>query len=182
MNQPNQKKVNTMVRNALLIIVLLAAFFCVYSLSRTGGSEDHTGKDFDYNFELKDLNGKRFSARDYKGKVLFLNIWATWCGPCRSEMPGIQKLYESTASDNIVFVMLSVDRKGDEVKVASYVKANKYSFPVLMPTGTLPEMLDVPTIPTTFIVGKDGKLVEHKVGSSNYNTDRYKKLLKDLAQ
>ena len=139
-------------------------------------------KDFDYNFNVKDLEGRSLAFKEYKDKVVFLNLWATWCGPCRYEMPGIQKLFNSVDSNKIVFVMLSLDREGDLVKVASYAKNNAFTFPVFMSSGNLTSQLNVPSIPTTFIIDRKGKIVLQHIGSTNYDTDKYRKLLTDLSK
>lgn len=142
---------------------------------------DINGMDFNYAFTVKDLEGNVKPFDTYKNKVVFLNLWATWCGPCRNEMPGIQKLYDKTRSEDVVFVMLSIDQEGDEGKVRNYIRKNKFSFPVVMPSGSITAQLDVPSIPTTFIIGKDGKIAHQQVGSANYDTEKYRKMLQDLA-
>ncbi|MFM6344186.1 MAG: TlpA disulfide reductase family protein, partial [Dolichospermum sp.] len=114
-------------------------------------------EEFDYDFTIKNLNGETLSFEHYKGKVIFLNLWATWCGPCKVEMPAIQKLYESVGSDSIVFVMLSIDRERDQYKVLKYIQEKAYTFPVFLKSGDLTDQLNVPAIPTTFIIGKNGK-------------------------
>ena len=142
---------------------------------------DITGSEvFNYDFTIKDLSGKRFSFDQYKGKVVFINLWATWCGPCRAEMAGIQKLYSSIASDSIAFVMLSLDRDTDQEKVVKYVNTKGFSFPVYLPSGRLTQQLTVPSIPTTFVIGRDGKIAAKEVGTTNFNTDKFKKFLRQL--
>jgi thiol-disulfide isomerase/thioredoxin len=137
---------------------------------------------FNYDFTIKDLAGNKFSFGQYKGKVVFVNLWATWCGPCRAEMAGIQKLYSSIASDSISFVMLSLDRDIDQEKVVKYVNTKGFTFPVYLPSGRLTEQLSVPSIPTTFVIGKDGRIVAKEVGTTNFNTDKFKKFLKQLKE
>lgn len=137
--------------------------------------------DFNYEFSIQDLDGKTINFNEYKGKVVFLNIWATWCGPCRAEMGSIQELYSKVDNKNIAFIMLSVDRSGAQ-KVKNYVTSKQYTFPVFMPATGLPEQLQVPSIPTTFIIGKDGKLVSKKVGSTNFDTPEFKGYLEGLAK
>ena len=137
---------------------------------------------FNYDFTIKDLAGNKFSFSQYKGKVVFVNLWATWCGPCRAEMAGIQKLYSSIASDSISFVMLSLDRDTDQEKVVKYVNTKGFTFPVYLPSGRLTEQLSVPSIPTTFVIGKDGRIVAKEVGTTNFNTDKFKKFLKQLKE
>jgi thiol-disulfide isomerase/thioredoxin len=137
-------------------------------------------KDFDYNFSITDLENKKVDFNQFKGKTVFLNLWATWCGPCRVEMPSIQKLYNEVNHDDIVFVMLSLDRAEDKEKVVKFVNDKQHTFPVYIPAGYLPEQLNVPSIPTTFIISPEGKIVSKKVGTANYDTEEFKTFLEKL--
>lgn len=136
---------------------------------------------FDYEFTIKDLEGNRISFDQFKGKVIFLNMWATWCGPCRAEMPGIQSLYEKVDKEKIVFVMLSIDRDSDIKKVSDYLTAKEFTFRAYMPSGQLPSQLRVPSIPTTFIISKEGQVVKKEVGSMQYDTPKFQKFLEELS-
>ena len=138
------------------------------------------GHDFDYDFIIKDLKGNQVDFRRFKGKVIFLNLWATWCGPCRMEMPSIQALYEATDSTKVAFIMLSLDNEESHQKVVSYITDKKFTFPVYETLGYLPKQLRVNSIPTTFIVGKDGKVKSKKVGAANYATDEFRQFLEEL--
>lgn len=139
-------------------------------------------ESFDYNFIIKDLQGNKHSFDKYKGKVVFLNLWATWCGPCRAEMAGIQKLYASMIpGDSISFVMLSLDKDKDQAKVMKYIRDKEFTFPVFLPSGYLSSQLSVPAIPTTFIIGKDGKIAAKEIGTTNFNTPKFKKFLQKLS-
>jgi thiol-disulfide isomerase/thioredoxin len=133
---------------------------------------DKTPATFDYNFTIKDLQGNTVSFDQYKGKVVFINLWATWCGPCKAEMPGIQSLAEKLKNEPVEFVMLSVDKEVALPKVTTYLEKNEYTFPVFMSQGYLPGQLRVPSIPTTFIVSKEGKILMKEVGTRNYNTKK----------
>jgi thiol-disulfide isomerase/thioredoxin len=137
--------------------------------------------DFDYHFTIKDMDGKRLSFEQFKGKVIFINLWATWCGPCRIEMPAIQELYSNIETEKISFVMLSIDKDSDKEKIVKYIKNNAYTFPVYQPTGNLTKQLRVPTIPTTLVVSKDGKIVAKEVGTTNFNTEKFKRFINELA-
>ncbi len=132
---------------------------------------------FDYGFSVQDLHGSTFPLESLKGKVVFLNLWAAWCGPCRAEMPAIQKLYEKVDTTQVAFVMLSVDKAADLFKVKKYVNDNAYTFPVFIRYDPVPQMLRVPSIPTTFVIGRDGRVVMKKVGTTNYDTERFRKFL-----
>jgi thiol-disulfide isomerase/thioredoxin len=138
--------------------------------------------DFDYQFSIKDLGDQKFQFDQFKGKVVFLNLWATWCGPCRAEMADIQKLYTKIDHEKIAFVMLSIDRDSDKRKVVSYLKDRQFTFPVYMPSGYLPSQLKVPAIPTTFIISADGKIARKEVGAMNYDTPKFRKFLEQLTQ
>ena len=136
---------------------------------------------FDYNFAVKDLAGKKVEFKDFQGKVVFLNLWATWCGPCRSEMASIQKLYEEVDRNKITFIMLSLDDDSYLERVKNYIAAKSFTFPVFMPNGYLASQLQVPSIPTTFVITKDGIIDLKEVGMRNYNTTNFKKYLEELA-
>lgn len=137
---------------------------------------------FDYNFTVRNTAGERIKFEQYKGKVVFLNIWATWCGPCRREMPTIQSVYEKMSPEGVEFVILSVDRDSDEPKIGKYISQYNFTFPVFRPSGTLTSQLDVPGIPTTFIISKDGKIVSKEVGATNFDTPKFRKFLSDLVK
>ncbi|MBK7650425.1 MAG: TlpA family protein disulfide reductase [Flammeovirgaceae bacterium] len=143
-------------------------------------SEKSAETKFDYEFLIKNLQGDKISFDRYKGKVVFLNLWATWCGPCKAEMPSIQKLYNTMKDDSIEFVMLSIDKDNALAKVEAYVKKNNYTFPIFMPSGYLAEPLQVPSIPTTFVIDKDGEIVMKEVGTRNYDTDKMREYLRKL--
>jgi len=135
---------------------------------------------FDYNFTVRAATGERIKFEQYKGKVIFLNLWATWCGPCRVEMPTIQSLYDKMDSTNIVFVMLSIDKDQDEPKISQYLNKYKYTFPVYRPSGYLTKQLDLDYIPTTLIIDKQGNIVSREVGATNFDTKKFKKYLESL--
>jgi thiol-disulfide isomerase/thioredoxin len=137
---------------------------------------------FDYNFSIKDLKGNTIDFNQFKGKVIFINLWATWCGPCRVEMPSIQNLYNTTDHERIIFVMLSLDTEENNHKVVKYVNDKQYTFPVYVSENGLPDQLNVPSIPTTFVIGKDGKIKSKKVGTAKYDTDKFQRFLEELAQ
>lgn len=144
--------------------------------------EPAVAKKFNYNFSIKDLNGTVIDVHQFKGKTIFLNIWATWCGPCRMEMPSIQKLYSQVDNDKILFVMLSVDRSEDLDKVKNFINDKEYTFPVYTPASTLPSQLQVSIIPSTFVISPDGKIVSSESGAANYDTPEFKAFLEAFIQ
>ena len=151
----------------------------LWDATPANGIESET---FDYGFQIKDLQGTKLSFDQFKNKVVFLNLWATWCGPCRAEMPGIQKLFDKIDNEKITFIMLSLDKDSDLGKVSDYMKKNKFTFHAYMPSGYLPSQLQVPTIPTTFIISKDGKIIQKEIGSMQYDTSKFQQFLEDLSK
>ncbi len=137
-------------------------------------------QSFDYDFSVKDLNGKKMNVKDLKGKVIFLNLWATWCGPCRVEMPSIQNLYNSVDKENVVFIMLSLDQEDQHSKIEKFITDKDFTFPVYQPASPLPKLLRVNTIPTTFIIGADGKVKSKKTGMANYDTEEMRGFLREI--
>ncbi|MFC5269981.1 TlpA family protein disulfide reductase [Adhaeribacter terreus] len=133
-------------------------------------------------FLLQDLNGNVIKFSTLKNKVIFLNIWATWCPPCVAEMPGIQGLYDKMKGNkNIAFVMLSVD-EGGIAKVKKFIAKKDYTFPVYMPAGSVPAMFQTQTIPTTFILDKNGKIATRHDGMADYDTKKVQDYLNSLAR
>lgn len=136
---------------------------------------------FSYDFAVKDLDGKKLDMKDLKGKVIFLNLWATWCGPCRVEMPSIQNLYNTVDKDKVAFVMLSLDQEDQRPKIGKFLDDKEFTFPVYLPASSLPKLLRVTTIPTTFIISPDGKVKSKKVGMANYDTEEMRVFLRELS-
>jgi thiol-disulfide isomerase/thioredoxin len=137
-------------------------------------------KKFNYNFRIRDLEGNIIKVNDFKGKTVFLNLWATWCGPCRIEMPSIEQLFKQVDKEKIVFIILSVDRPQDHDKVKQYVTEKEFTFPVYTPADFLPSQLQVNSIPVTFIVSPDGRIVANEVGATNFDTPEFRKFLEEI--
>lgn len=132
-----------------------------------------------YDLQLVAIDGARAGLRDFKGRVIFLNYWATWCPPCIAEMPNIQSLYEEYKDDErIEFVMVSLDE--DRQKARDFIQRKEFSFPVYYLAGPRPKSLQSTVIPTTFVIGREGKIITSKRGMANYNTDRFKSFLDTL--
>lgn len=143
--------------------------------------EEDKKVELDYSFSLQTLDGQPVNATVFKNKVLFVNIWATWCAPCIAEMPGIADLYSELKQDqSIAFVMLATDR--DQSKPGKFIERKGYDLPVYIPNGFLPEVFRVPSIPTTFVFDKNGKLISKKIGMAKYNTNSFKKFLRKHAE
>jgi peroxiredoxin len=116
-------------------------------------------------FTLKSLDGSSVSLSSFKGKVVLLSFWATWCGPCKLEMPEMQALYEKLKGRG--FEIVAVDMMEDKATVSSFIKKNGYTFPVLLDsTGEVggAGLYDARAIPTNYIIDKAGRIVGRKIG------------------
>ncbi|MFA9474232.1 MAG: TlpA family protein disulfide reductase [Filomicrobium sp.] len=129
-------------------------------------------------FRFTDADGKEMTLADFKGKTVLLNLWATWCGPCREEMPGLDRLQAELGGDNFEVVALSLDRGGieasqrflDQIKVkslATYVDA----------TGKASKPLRVIGMPTTLLIDADGLEVGRLIGPAEWDSTAAKKLI-----
>lgn len=125
-------------------------------------------------FALLDASSKTLDLQSFKGKKVFVNLWATWCPPCRAEMPSIEKLYNAANKETVQFVMLSLDKDFETAK--KYAEANGLKLPIFFPAADLPGLFAVNGIPTTFIFNEAGELIEQREGSEDYNTPTYRKL------
>jgi thiol-disulfide isomerase/thioredoxin len=134
----------------------------------------------DYELALKSMDGNPVKLSDFRGKVVFMNLWATWCPPCVAEMPGIQHLYEQVDTSKVVFVMLSLDENFE--KARKFMKRKQYTFPVYQLAGELPDAYSTASIPTTFILSPDGRIVVRKEGMAQYDDDQFVRFLHALAK
>lgn len=135
-----------------------------------------------YNFTLNQLDGETLNFEDLKGKVVFINFWATWCAPCVAEMPSINSLYDIYKDNrDIVFVMINVENK--EEKVRKFIKKKKFSFPIYLPNASqIPKVYESKGIPTTFVLDKDGYIAYKKVGMANYDANSFVKFIAQLTE
>ena len=137
------------------------------------------GATYPHNLPMVTLDGKAVNLSDLKGKVVFVNLWASWCPPCRAEMPGIEALYKKVDHSKVAFVMLSLD--DDAAKARKFVQAQGYTFPVYLRTGDLPAPFDSNSIPSTVILGPDGQVATRHDGMAEYDTPEFKAALEKLA-
>lgn len=135
----------------------------------------------DYQYQLVSLDGVRMvNLSDLQGKVVFMNYWATWCPPCVAEMPNIQSLYDKMKSnDDIQFVMVNLDESRE--KAEKFIKDKGFTFPIYRPASATPKVFQSSTIPTTFVISRDGKIVSTHKGMAKYDTQKFRSYLKKLA-
>jgi len=130
-------------------------------------------------FTITSLDGREVSLSDMKGKVVFLNFWATWCGPCRSEVRDIQKLYESLKHKD--FTVMAIDIREDAATVKKFMKKNSINFPVYIDrTGEIAMRYSVRGIPTTYIINPEGEVVGVAIGPREWASKSSIRLMESL--
>jgi len=131
-------------------------------------------------FQLKDLNGHIYTLSKLRGHIVFLNLWATWCPPCREEMPSIQALYHEFAKDPD-FVVLAVSEDAEPKPVPAYIKHNNFTFTVLLdPANKVGDAYNVSGLPESFVIGRDGRIVAHHIGPYDWANHDIRSALEDL--
>jgi len=127
-------------------------------------------------FTLKDQYGNTHTLSDYKGKTVFLNFWATWCSPCRAEMPDIQKLYEEFQQEDVVILGVAapgLGREKSEEGIKGFLEENGYTYPVVMDTDAEAfQAYGINSFPTTFMIDKDGNVFGYIPGQLSEETMR----------
>ncbi|MFQ5835875.1 MAG: TlpA family protein disulfide reductase [bacterium] len=121
-------------------------------------------------FTLENLEGSQVSLKNFQGKVIFLNFWATWCGSCRYEMPTMEKLWQRFKEED--FVILAVDLREGKKKVSSFMKEFGLTFPVLLDSrGEVANTYGVRAIPTTYLLDPEGRIVGGARGARNWASE-----------
>jgi peroxiredoxin len=130
-------------------------------------------------FTLKDLNGEEVKLEDHRGKIVFLNFWATWCPPCRDEMPSMEKLY--TEFKDRDFTMLAVDLREGTKKVRAFKERFKLNFPILLDyDGRVGLRYGVRSIPTTYLIDREGYVIGGALGARDWASKEAFELINQL--
>ena len=174
------------IKNKVFIVfsILLFATSCANNTKEETSTSTEKQNNVDSNaasanealpsFTVQDINGNAVNLRDLKGKKLFVNFWASWCPPCKRELPSIEKLYKSIDTSKSRFLLVSLDDKFDAAK--RYISSRKIALPVYYPMENPPGLFQVQAIPATFIFNEKGELVKRIDGGENYNTREYRNL------
>jgi len=142
-------------------------------------------------FEVVDADGSPVTLRTYEGKVLLVNVWATWCGPCREEMPSMQRLYDGFSRDDFEIAAISIDAPfgatdnagnpgGDPLAFAS---ALELTFPILLnPSGEIQRTYRTTGVPESFLIGTDGIIYKKVAGSTAWDSEANVGLVRRLVE
>jgi thiol-disulfide isomerase/thioredoxin len=135
---------------------------------------------YPYPLPLLTLDGRPANLRQFEGKVVLVNLWASWCPPCLAEMPGLQALYQKTDTAKVAFVLISLDANPN--KARALLKRKGYTLPVYFPAAPLPAPFDSPSIPSTIILTPSGRLADRHDGMADYDTPEFRVALEKLAR
>lgn len=135
--------------------------------------------DYPYPLPLLTLDGRPANLRQFKGKAVLVNLWASWCPPCLAEMPGLQALYQKTDTAKVAFVLISLDANPNKAK--ALLKRKGYTLPVFFPAAPLPAPFDSPSIPSTIVLTPSGRLADRHDGMADYDTPEFRAALEKLA-
>jgi thiol-disulfide isomerase/thioredoxin len=141
---------------AVFLLTAAVLFGCTDKGARTGG-------DAASDFTLQDMSGKSVKLSDYKGRVVLIDFWATWCPPCRAAMPGLEKLHKAYKDKGLVVLAISLDMGGwDSVK--SFIRDNGITYQVLKGTDDVSDQYQVRTIPMILVLNKEGRITKRYLG------------------
>lgn len=131
---------------------------------------------FDYSGRFVDMEGKPVNLADFKGKTVFINLWATWCPPCRAEMPHIEDMYQKVKdTENLEFLMIALDKEFEKSK--KFIDDKEFTFPVVHASYGLNQSLQSESIPTTLVVNPSGEIIFYQEGMSNFDTEEFRNFL-----
>ncbi len=147
-----------LVKRIIVLFIVVVALLAGCK-DKGGGRPDTAASDF----SLKDMNGKTVRLSDYKGKVVLLEFWATWCPPCRASVPGLEKLHKAYKDKGLVLLAVTMDMGGDD-EVRSFIKESGITYTVLKGTEDVASQYQVRSIPMMLVLGKDGKISKRYIG------------------
>ncbi len=158
-------------RRSLYVIVLLAGLVWIFASadktnSATAGHIPAPQKGFlAPEFKLQTADGQTVALSDYRGKAVLVNLWATWCPPCRAEMPTIEKVYQDYKDQGLIVLGVNATNQDDPTAVAPFIKQYSITFPILLDVnGEASSLYELRSLPTSFFIGRDGIIKEVVVG------------------
>lgn len=132
-------------------------------------------------FTLTDITGKKVALKDFRGKFVFLNFWASWCVPCREEMPTMERLYQDFKNKN--FIVLAVNVKDNQQDALAFVKELKLTYPVVLdPDGDVGLLYGAFGLPTTYLIGPKGEALARLWGPAEWYSPAAKELFRTLLE
>jgi len=170
------------------VVTLIAAFGLFFAVEATpakvdywklAGIERPPEKILAADFTIPGLDGKMVSLKDLRGKVVFLNFWATWCVPCRKEMPSIERLHQEFKDQGLV--VYGIDFMESPAAAKAFVRSLELTFPILLDAnGEVAKQYRVFGLPATFLIGPEGELKGKAIGDRDWDSDAAKAVIKEL--
>lgn len=175
----------------LILLVIVTAFVVIKPLREFVSSQfgmtatvdkvvvESSFNDADIDIELKGINVPNANLKDFKGEVIFLNFWGTWCPPCRKEWPSIEALHKDK-KENIKFVLIAMQDKEEDVR--KYLAENKYTAPVYIAQSPLTPKMLPNVFPSTFIVGKNLQILKKEENLADWNSEENRTFIDHVTQ
>ena len=158
-------------RRTLYVIILIAALAWIFisadaSGASTAGEIPAPRQGFlAPDFTLNTPEGESFTLSELRGQAVLVNLWATWCPPCRAEMPAIQKLYDEYKDQGLVVLGVNMTYQDDPLAVVPFMQENQLTFPILIEeTGNVAEKYELRSLPSSFFIDRDGIIQEVVIG------------------
>jgi peroxiredoxin len=130
-------------------------------------------------FTLPTADGQQVSLQQYRGKIVFLNFWATWCIPCREEMPGLERLHQTYQAQDLAIISIDLKESADQVK--AFFDKHSLSFPALLDqNGSVFRDYLVAGMPTTYLIGRDGTMLARGIGGRDWTRAEALQLIREL--
>ena len=182
--QPGTGAISTAAKRSIVLVILVAAAGLLFLLlvAKEGPRTKKIIQEGDQapGFSLSALDGKQSGLSDYRGKVVMVHFWATWCPPCVDELPTLERIYRSFAGRDFVLLAVSVDEGGSEA-VTSFMQRNRLTMPVLLnPGGSVAKSYGTFKFPETYLLDRSG-IVRYKViGSADWSLPANVKAIRDM--
>lgn len=151
---------------ASAVLVVWIVFLIVWGPRNRSGSLP-SGQRAEYGWTLEQIDGTKVSFDQFRGRPVFLNMWATWCGPCVAEMPSIGRLAAHPRVKDVAFVCVSVDDDWEPVR--RFLSERKLDVTILRPTGPIPKVFETDAIPATFLIAANGKVMKAEQGAMEWD-------------
>lgn len=161
-----------------------AALVCLSVTPSVGAAQETTDLDLevygeaDYDWTVRPLDGDELSLGVYRGEVLFINLWATWCLPCIREMGSIERLQERLADTDVRFMIVAAD---DEPAIRRYLRRYSYDLPIYIEEDRIPDAFGLQGLPSTWLVDRDGRIVLVRHGEAVWDTDEVETFIRAVA-
>lgn len=195
--QVNNKLVHYIKKNGFTILMVIfvavmfispdAKSFVLQQMMKTGifnatisQKEADSPNETTTSFDFEDEKGNVLNTASLKGKVVFINFWASWCPPCRAEFPAIEALYDKFKDNpNVYFLTLNEDKNFSVAR--SFMEKEKYVVPFFKTKGTVPAEIYSGSLPTTIVLDKNGNVRYRNEGFANYNSDKFVQQMEELS-